>query len=138
MLYEVITPEVVAALSGYAERYGVGSGASRLISGNMEVHAELEEAVARFKGAEACLSFSSGYLANLGILQTLGGPDTVITSYSIHYTKLYEELPEQGIVLGVRDLGGVVAVVAVVVIPDQAPKLQGAVPYRRAGHPLLP
>lgn len=73
-------PEVVAALSGYATRYGVGSGASRLISGHMEVHAELEEAMARFKGAEACLTFSSGYLANLGILQTLGGPDTTIFS----------------------------------------------------------
>ena len=73
-------PAVVAALCEYANRYGVGAGASRLISGHMDAHAELEEAVARFKGAEACLTFSAGYMANLGILQTLGGPDATIFS----------------------------------------------------------
>lgn len=83
-------PEVVAALSRYAERYGVGSGASRLISGHMEVHAELEEAVARFKGAEACLTFSCGYLANLGILQTLGGPDTTIFSDELNHASVVD------------------------------------------------
>ena len=73
-------PEVVAALAEYAKRYGVGAGASRLIGGHMDVHAELEEAVARFKGAEACLTFSAGYMANLGILSTLGGSDSTIFS----------------------------------------------------------
>ena len=83
-------PEVVSALSGYAQRYGVGSGASRLISGHMEVHAELEEAVARFKGADACLTFSSGYLANLGILQTLGGPETTIFSDELNHASVVD------------------------------------------------
>jgi len=83
-------PAVVEALSGYAERYGVGSGASRLISGHMEVHAELEDAVARFKGAEGCLTFSSGYLANLGILQTLGGPDTTIFSDELNHASVVD------------------------------------------------
>jgi 8-amino-7-oxononanoate synthase len=46
----------------------------------MDVHAELEEEMARFKGTEACLTFSSGYLANLGILSTLGGPDATVFS----------------------------------------------------------
>ena len=73
-------PEVVAALAECAGRYGVGSGASRLISGHMDVHAELEEAVARFKGAESCLTFSAGYMANLGILSTLGNADATIFS----------------------------------------------------------
>jgi 8-amino-7-oxononanoate synthase len=73
-------PEVVAALADCAGRYGVGSGASRLISGHMDVHAELEEAMARFKGSEGCLTFSAGYMANLGILSTLGSPDTTIFS----------------------------------------------------------
>jgi glycine C-acetyltransferase len=73
-------PEVVAALADCAARYGVGAGASRLISGHMDVHAELEEAMARFKGAEGCLTFSAGYMANLGILSTLGDSDTTIFS----------------------------------------------------------
>lgn len=73
-------PEVVAALEEHARRYGVGSGASRLISGHMDVHAELEDAMARFKGAPACLTFSAGYLANLGILATLGGKGATIFS----------------------------------------------------------
>jgi 8-amino-7-oxononanoate synthase len=73
-------PEVVAALADFAARYGVGAGASRLISGHMDVHAELEEAMARFKGAEACLTFSAGYMANLGILSTLGDSGATIFS----------------------------------------------------------
>ncbi|GAB4373809.1 MAG: 8-amino-7-oxononanoate synthase [Deltaproteobacteria bacterium] len=83
-------PAVVAALSDHARRYGVGSGASRLISGHMEVHAKLEEAMARFKGAEACLTFSSGYLANLGILQTLGGPDATIFSDELNHASVVD------------------------------------------------
>jgi glycine C-acetyltransferase len=73
-------PEVVAALGDFASRYGVGAGASRLISGHMDVHAELEEAMARFKGAESCLTFSAGYMANLGILSTLGDSGSTIFS----------------------------------------------------------
>ncbi|OGP84840.1 MAG: 8-amino-7-oxononanoate synthase [Deltaproteobacteria bacterium RBG_16_58_17] len=83
-------PEVVEAFTEYARRYGVGSGASRLIGGNMEVHAELEEAVARFKGAEACLTFSSGYLANIGILGTLGGPEATIFSDELNHASVVD------------------------------------------------
>ena len=60
-------PAVVEAFTEYARKYGVGSGASRLIGGNMDVHVELKEAL-RASRTEACLTFSSGYLANLGIL----------------------------------------------------------------------
>jgi 8-amino-7-oxononanoate synthase len=83
-------PEVVAAFAACARRYGVGSGASRLISGHMDVHAELEEALARFKGAEACLTFSSGYLANLGILATLAGPETTIFSDELNHASIID------------------------------------------------
>ncbi len=83
-------PEVVAALSRYARQYGVGSGASRLISGHMDIHAELEDAVARFKGAEACLTFSAGYMANLGILSTLGGPDAAIFSDELNHASIVD------------------------------------------------
>ncbi len=83
-------PEVVAALSEYAGRYGVGSGASRLIGGHMDVHAELEEAMAAFKGTEGCLTFSAGYLANLGILSTLADPDTEIFSDALNHASIVD------------------------------------------------
>ena len=83
-------PEVVAALAECAGRYGVGSGASRLISGHMDVHAELEEAVARFKGAESCLTFSAGYMANLGILSTLGNADATIFSDELNHASIVD------------------------------------------------
>ncbi len=83
-------PAVVAALAEHSARYGVGSGASRLISGHMDVHAELEDAVARFKGTEAALTFGSGYLANLGILSTLGGPDAAIFSDELNHASIVD------------------------------------------------
>jgi glycine C-acetyltransferase/8-amino-7-oxononanoate synthase len=60
------------------ERYGVGAGASRLLGGGYSPHRELEELLAAFKGAEAALSFSSGYAAALGALPALVGPNDVI------------------------------------------------------------
>jgi glycine C-acetyltransferase len=83
-------PEVVKAFAEYARKYGVGSGASRLVGGNMEIHAELEEAFARFKGTEACLTFSSGYLANLGILDTLGGPEATVFSDELNHASIVD------------------------------------------------
>jgi 8-amino-7-oxononanoate synthase len=83
-------PEVVEAFNAYAHRYGVGAGASRLISGNMEIHAELENAVARFKGREAALVFSSGYLANLGILDVLGAPKAEIFSDELNHASIVD------------------------------------------------
>jgi 8-amino-7-oxononanoate synthase len=53
------------------EKYGSGSGSSRLIAGSTPLHAALEQAIARFKKTEAALTFSSGYLANLALLTTL-------------------------------------------------------------------
>ncbi|HSL91434.1 MAG TPA: 8-amino-7-oxononanoate synthase, partial [Candidatus Limnocylindrales bacterium] len=83
-------PAVVAALVETAGRYGVGSGASRLICGHMDVHAELEEAVARLKGTEAALTFSSGYLANLGILSTLCGPEATVFSDELNHASIVD------------------------------------------------
>ncbi|MGH7967555.1 MAG: aminotransferase class I/II-fold pyridoxal phosphate-dependent enzyme, partial [Limisphaerales bacterium] len=60
------------------ERYGTGSGASRLISGSLRPHHELEEVLAAFKGTEAALSFSSGYAAALGVITALLTRDDII------------------------------------------------------------
>ncbi|MGH8573136.1 MAG: 8-amino-7-oxononanoate synthase, partial [Gammaproteobacteria bacterium] len=78
-------PRVVAAFRRGAERYGVGSGASALVSGYCRAHARLEEDLAVFTGRHRALVFSSGYLANLAVVTTLAGRhDTVIADRLNH------------------------------------------------------
>lgn len=64
-------PRIAAALARGAERWGTGSGASHLICGHTEAHHELEEALAAFTGRPRCLLFSSGYAANMGVINGL-------------------------------------------------------------------
>ncbi|MBJ7326864.1 MAG: 8-amino-7-oxononanoate synthase [Chthoniobacterales bacterium] len=70
--------DVVGAAVRATRDFGAGAGASRLVSGTQGPHAELEEKLATFKGAEAALTFSSGYAASTGTLQALAGKDDVI------------------------------------------------------------
>jgi len=71
-------PALKAAAIEAVERYGAGSGASRLICGSLRPHDELEEALASFKGTEAALTFSTGYAAAVGTICALLGSDAVI------------------------------------------------------------
>ncbi len=71
-------PEVKRAAIEAMERFGVGAGASRLITGNHSLFQELEERLARFKGAEAACVFGSGYLTNLGVIPVLVGEGDLI------------------------------------------------------------
>lgn len=64
-------PTLKQAAISATERYGVGAGAARLISGTLPPHDELETALAKFKGTEAALVFGSGYLANIGLIPAL-------------------------------------------------------------------
>ena len=64
---------VVAALSEGAQRYGAGSGASHLVTGHSTAHHALEEELAAFVGTERALLFSTGYMANLGVVSALLG-----------------------------------------------------------------
>lgn len=64
-------PEVKAAAAAALERYGTGCAGSRLLNGTLEIHVELEEALARFMGREAALTFATGFQANLGVLSCL-------------------------------------------------------------------
>lgn len=71
-------PSLKAAAAKAIERYGVGSGASRLVTGNHPLFVELEQRLARLKGTEAACVFGSGYLANSGIIPALIGQDDLV------------------------------------------------------------
>lgn len=71
-------PFLAEAASRALEKYGTGAGASRLICGNHAPHVWLEEALAKWKGTEAAITFSSGYATALGTIQALVGSDDVI------------------------------------------------------------
>jgi glycine C-acetyltransferase/8-amino-7-oxononanoate synthase len=73
-----------------ALRWGAGAGASRLISGNMEPHRELEEGLAAFKGFERALLFGSGYLANSGTIAALAGPGEVVFSDELNHASIID------------------------------------------------
>jgi 8-amino-7-oxononanoate synthase len=73
-------PRVIAAAADAARVWGAGSTGSRLVTGTTLLHAQLESELAAFAGAPAALAFSSGYLANLGAVTVLGGPDVTIVS----------------------------------------------------------
>jgi glycine C-acetyltransferase/8-amino-7-oxononanoate synthase len=82
--------EVREAAAAAALRWGAGSGASRLISGNMEPHRQLESQLAAFKGYEAALLFGSGYLANTGVIAALAGRGEVVFSDELNHASIVD------------------------------------------------
>jgi 8-amino-7-oxononanoate synthase len=83
-------PMLRAAAGRAAADYGVGAGASRLISGSMRLHQELEEQLAAWKGCEAALLFNSGYHANVGAITALVGADDVVFSDALNHASIID------------------------------------------------
>jgi len=83
-------PALMTAAREALERYGTGAGAARLMSGDLAVHHELEEAAAQLKGQEAALVFGSGYMANTGIIPALVGRHDVIFSDRLNHASIYD------------------------------------------------
>jgi glycine C-acetyltransferase/8-amino-7-oxononanoate synthase len=83
-------PRVREAAADAAMRWGVGAGASRLVSGTMTIHGRLEERLAAFEGSEACLLFGSGYLANLGVIGALAGRGDVVFSDELNHASIVD------------------------------------------------
>ena len=83
-------PRLRAAAADAATRWGVGAGASRLVSGTMTIHRRLEERLADFKGRQAALLFGSGYLANAGVISALARPGDVVFSDELNHASIID------------------------------------------------
>jgi len=83
-------PALREAAKEAIDRYGCGAGASRLISGNMTLHEELEEKIAAFKGTQAALVFNSGFQANVSLIPTLVGDGDIIFSDALNHASLID------------------------------------------------
>jgi glycine C-acetyltransferase len=83
-------PRLKAAAIAAVEQYGVGSGAARLVSGNMGLHEALEARLAGFKGGEAALLFNNGYAANTGIISALVGRGDTVFSDRLNHASIVD------------------------------------------------
>ncbi|MDX5978574.1 8-amino-7-oxononanoate synthase [Vreelandella alkaliphila] len=83
-------PRVQAAQAEGARRFGAGAGASHLVSGHLEVHDALEDALAEWTGRQRALLFSTGYMANLGVLQALADSNTAIFQDRLNHASLLD------------------------------------------------
>jgi len=83
-------PELKAAAKEAVDLWGTGSGGSRLITGNMRLHEELEETIARFKGTEAAIVFNTGYMANMGAITALMGQKDIIFSDELNHASIID------------------------------------------------
>nr|WP_217917651.1 MULTISPECIES: 8-amino-7-oxononanoate synthase [unclassified Myxococcus] len=84
------SPTVRAAALAAVERYGVGTGASRLVVGDTAAHHRLEARLAAFERAEAVRLFNSGYAANTGIIPALVGPEDAVFSDALNHASLVD------------------------------------------------
>jgi 8-amino-7-oxononanoate synthase len=83
-------PRVLAAFTSAAQRYGVGSGASHLVCGHSSEHHLLEQELAAFTGRQRVLLFSTGYMANLGVINALLGKGDFIFEDKLNHASLLD------------------------------------------------
>ncbi|GAA2284258.1 8-amino-7-oxononanoate synthase [Actinomadura luteofluorescens] len=83
-------PRLVEGAVAAAREWGTGSTGSRLVTGTTRLHAELDRRLAAFTGSAAGLVFSSGFLANLGAVTALAGPDTLVVSDQVNHASIVD------------------------------------------------
>jgi glycine C-acetyltransferase len=83
-------PKIVEAAKEATKKYGVGPAAVRSIAGTTELHVQLEERLAAFKGAEDVITFQSGFTANLGTISALVGKEDVIFSDRLNHASIID------------------------------------------------
>ena len=81
-------PRLIAAVREGAARYGVGAGASHLVTGHSAAHRELEQRLAEFAGLPRALLFSAGYLANIGVVTALVGRGDAVFADRLNHASL--------------------------------------------------
>ena len=85
-------PQLIAALQQGAQMYGAGAGAAHLVSGHTQPHEQLEHALADFVGKPAALLFSTGYMANLGVVQALVGKADTVFADKLNHASLNDAM----------------------------------------------
>lgn len=85
-----VDPRVKEAAMAALEKYGTGSGGSRLVSGSTDLHRQLEERIAKFKKTESAILFSTGYLANVGTISSLVGAGDIIYSDELNHASIID------------------------------------------------
>jgi len=83
-------PAIIAAFKKAADEYGVGSGASHLVCGHTKLHHQLEEKLAEFTGRPRALLFSTGYMANLGVINALLGKSDFVFEDKLNHASLLD------------------------------------------------
>jgi 8-amino-7-oxononanoate synthase len=89
-------PRLVAAAQDAAARWGAGAGASRLVAGHLALHEAVEEQLACFKGLAAAVIFSTGYMANLGVISALVGEGDVVLGDKLNHASIYDGIKLSG------------------------------------------
>src|SRR5262245_33493426 len=83
-------PKIQAAAQAALEEFGTGTHGVRVLAGTTRLHVELEETIARFKGANAALALSSGYVTNLGTIAALLGRNDVVISDKLNHASIVD------------------------------------------------
>lgn len=83
-------PEVVQAGIEALQKYGTGCSGSRLLNGTLDIHIQLEEKIAKFLGKEACMTFSTGFQSNLGIISGICGRGDYIIGDKENHASIYD------------------------------------------------
>lgn len=85
-------PQLISALQQGAQQWGVGAGAAHLVSGHFEPHHRLEQQLAAFVGKPSALLFSTGYMANLGVVQALVGRGDTVFADKLNHASLNDAM----------------------------------------------
>jgi glycine C-acetyltransferase len=83
-------PKLIEAAAAALHKYGVGPGAVRSIAGTMEIHTELEQRLAKFKGVEAAIVLQSGFSANTAVIPVLVGKEDLILSDALNHASIID------------------------------------------------